>query len=389
MRRVSALAALGLGVATFGTAARCAPEAPAEESLSEQPRATMDRIFNAIALLLPASLDEERFGAPDGRDATLATIDVLVRSAERLERHARGRDPGFGFLSRSLVKDVTQIRRRYALGRYREARFFLGHLTETCVACHSRLPSQTEFPLAERLLESVSTDALSPGERVRLEVATRQFDRALGTYERLFTDPTQLPARMDLAGHFVDYLTLCIRVRGELARPRPVLARVAARADTARYLRRNIGSWISALQELETERDAPPTLARARDLIARGERLSRFAADQEGLVYDLGASTILYRLVDAGDLADPELAEAFYLLGVADARARRSYWVSQAEFFFETAVRTAPHDPVAEKAYALLEEYTVLGYSGSAGVHVPHDVQETLDELRALMDAPE
>ena len=49
----------------------------------------------------------------------------------------------------------------------------------------------------------------------------------------------------------------------------------------------------------------------------------------------------------------------------------------------------APRSPHAEKAYALLEEYTVLGYSGSGGIHVPPDVQARLDELYALVAAPD
>ena len=86
-------------------------------------------------------------------------------------------------------------------------------------------------------------------------------------------------------------------------------------------------------------------------------------------------------------MADAEIAEAFYLLGMVDARTSQTSWVSAAEFHLEASIRMAPNAAYAEKAYALLEEYTVLGYGGSSGVHLPVEVQEKLAELRGLIDA--
>jgi hypothetical protein len=354
---------------------------------ADEPLATMDRIFEAVAQLLPASLDEERFADPQGRSQTLAALNVLVESADQLGRHAEGRDPSFRFLAESLAVDVRQIKRRFEHGRYAEARFFLSHLTETCVACHSRLPNGQEFPLAGQLLESIDMNSLTPTEQARLQVATRQFKAALTNLEGLLADPKLLPARMDVEGYFHDYLALCIRVEQDLPRARKTLEGVAKRSDTSIYLVRHLQAWIRSLEDLEKQSGELASLARARELIARAQRQSVYPADQQSLVYYLAASSVLYRWIDARGPEPDGMAEALYLLGVADAAARRSYWVSQAEFFFEWAIRSDPGSPFAKQAYALLEEYTVLGFSGSAGVFVPHEMQATLDELRALIDA--
>ena len=351
----------------------------------EDPRPTMDRIFEAISQLLPASLDQQRFADPAGRDTLLHWMDVLVDSAGELREHASGRDPGFEFLAMSLVSDVRQIRRRYSRGRYEESRFFLGHLTETCVACHSRLPS-ADFPLAEKLLASIDLSQLTPTEKTRLQVATRQFDAALVTFEAIFRDPAVLPAHMDMSGYFVDYLSTVLRVKQDLARASRALSGVLARADTSHYLKRNLRTWIRSLDTLAAQGEQEVSLERGRVLIAKAQSLNEFAADQEGLVYNLMASSVLHRYVDGVAEPGPKLAEAYYLLGVADAGSRRTFWVSQAEFYFETAIRADPKSATAEKAYALLEEYIVLGYSGSSGVHIPPDVQATLDSLRALIE---
>ncbi len=65
----------------------------------------------------------------------------------------------------------------------------------------------------------------------------------------------------------------------------------------------------------------------------------------------------------------------------------RAYRLSQTEYLLETAIRLAPQAPFSGDAFALLEEFVASGYTGSAGTHVPPDVQRHLDELERLIDA--
>jgi hypothetical protein len=50
-------------------------------------------------------------------------------------------------------------------------------------------------------------------------------------------------------------------------------------------------------------------------------------------------------------------------------------------------VRTAPREPFAEQAYALLEEAAILGWAADESLQLPPDVDRKLAELRALLDA--
>ncbi len=50
-------------------------------------------------------------------------------------------------------------------------------------------------------------------------------------------------------------------------------------------------------------------------------------------------------------------------------------------------MRTAPESPTAARAYALLEQEVLAGYTGSAGLQLPEDVDERLRELRSLIEA--
>jgi hypothetical protein len=377
-------AGLLLALATVSSPVKGAVEPPDPVTT----RDTMDRIFEAVSELLPLSLDEARFADPASRPRIEAALQVLARSSTQLEQHSQLRSEGFEYLSRSLSGDVTVIQAHYEAERYAEARFLLNVLTETCMACHSRLPSSHDFQLSDQLLSRSELEILSPKETARLQVAMRQFGAALDTYEAIFEDPSMPPAQMDLGGHFVDYLTVSIRVLADYARPIPVLERLARRPDTTTYLRRHVEGWVRALEDLRSREQPPAGIEDARKLIDKARDASEFPSDRDGLVYDLAASGVLHRYVESAAPGSPARAEAYYLLGVAESRSRHNYWLSETEHYLETAIRLSPRSPYARKAYALLEEFTIFGYTGSAGTSVPPEVQAKLDELRELAYAP-
>ena len=49
-------------------------------------------------------------------------------------------------------------------------------------------------------------------------------------------------------------------------------------------------------------------------------------------------------------------------------------------------LRLAPGQPIARKAYGLLDEFLVAGYSGSGGTHVPPDLHAKLEQLRRIAE---
>jgi hypothetical protein len=346
----------------------------------------MDRIFDAIATLLPLSLDPHAFADPAHREQILAQLRVLEGSAAELERHAGGRDAGFQFLSQSLSRDVEELAWQFEQGEADAARYQVVGLTQDCVACHSRLPSARQFDMAGKLTQRVEIASLAPPERARLLTAVRRFDDALSTWEATFADPKIPPERFDITGDLVDYLTVAIRVRGDLPRARRTLEALARRPDTPTYLRRHLAVWIESLDALAGVAKETPTLARARELVEHANGLSVFPAGRERVVYDLVASSLLHRLVSDSPQPGPELAEAYYLLGVIEARTIDSYWVPQTELHLEAAIRADPGSPVAQKAYAALEEYVLSGYGGLSGDYAPADVRAHLAELRKLAE---
>jgi tetratricopeptide (TPR) repeat protein len=313
-------------------------------------------------------------------------LETVAANADAVSRHAREDDVGRRFLGRSLQQDANRALARYDEGRTENAAFLVRQATENCVACHTKLESPGDSPRAANFVAASDLAKLPAGERARLLIATRQFDEAEKVLEQLVTDPATPPSQLLPA--LTDYLIVSVRVKGDYARPIPTLEKVAARPDLWRRLRDDVQQWIRSLRELEPKRGAKPELAIARQRIDRARSLVPYPADHAGLVEYVDASGILHRFLEAKPASKQEAAEAWYLLGVTESETARGFWVSQADLYLETAIRTDPKSPSAEPAYALLEEGIVLDYSGSAGVNVPHAERDRLAELRRLIEGP-
>jgi hypothetical protein len=364
----------------------------AQAESKQATRARMTELVEALRIVLPLSLDAEQFAAEANRTRLEAALRRLRDGASALADHGRAGDVGFSHLSSTLARDAMDIHHRFVTGRVDEARFLLGELSNDCVACHARLPYGKDSEIGRSLWNSVDAAGLPLDQRVRLQVATRQFGPALESYEALLAGgPTGAaggalsPAELDLGGYLSDYLAVAIRVRGDLPRARRHLDAFRRRPDLPAYLQDLASAWVDALGALDQPAKPGEEVARAKQVLEKAQAVRRFPADRAGLVHDLVASGLLHRRVTELGKPTPESAEAYYLLGVTELRIGSSYWLTEPESYLEAAIRAAPGKPAARQAYVVLEESTLQGYTGSAGEgEMPPEVTRWLAELRRL-----
>lgn len=359
-----------------------APDAKTAER--EATRATMRDIFESIRVLLPLSVRTDAFAAPENRATVERALVALEQNADALAEHARSDDPARRLLGGSLSTDAGQALLLYRSDQFEEAAFQVQQTTENCVACHTKLRGVGNTPVARHFVDKSALRGLPLAERARLEVATRQFDEAATSYEKLLASP-KIHAG-DLLGPLSDYLTLMVRVENDYERARKTLDRFAKRPDLWRHLRSDVEQWSRALRELEPYRDLPPDLASARSLIDRARQLQVVPADRGGWIHYLVASSLLQRYLALPPPTTRDAAETYYLLGLCETHIGDRQWISQADLYLESAIRLAPKEPFAAEAYVLLEEDTLVGYTGSSGANLPDSVAKHLEELRVLVD---
>lgn len=389
------LRALALGALLTAWAGGCgAGEETGEERVTgpdADTRAIMGEIYAAMRVALPATVDMARFSAPEERPRIQQALDQLASNADRMETHTQPKDDQMQFLARSVARDARDVQRAYRNGQDERAAFLLQQITENCVACHTRLPA-ADTKLANGFVDGAALEGLAPESRAGLLMATRRFDDALDTLETLLTDPDEHPAL--LIAPLTDYLVLNLLVKDDYVRPVATLRKVAGHSHVWEQLRRDIEGWIAALPELHERTRGAPRVELARALVAEGRERNRLGNEQSGLVYFVAAAAVLERFLAehpraaAGSPEAARLGEAYYLLGLVEARIGRNYWVSEAPFLLERAIRIAPQEPYALEAYRRLENEVLMQYEGSDEEDIDPEEQRRLGELRILVEPP-
>ena len=383
MRR--ALAAVGLSALCLALALRVgAADTPPPD---EATRAAMHEIFGALSEILPRCLSNERFQAPADHDAVQAALAKLAADADQLASHLATGPDEMKYRGEALARDARRAQARFASGHPVDARFTALQLTEACVGCHSRLPSEKTTPFAATLTQKLDPSALTPSERARLQVATRQFDAALDGYEALLTSPPPEAGEAVRMADLTEYLIVALRVKRDPDRAAQLLAKLEARPETVADLRRLIGPWRATLAREGKLVREPPSLATARRLVAAGKSARDYAWSRAGLIDDLLASSVLHRFLEQEKLSAADRAEAYYLVGLTDSQVRSSPWLSDGAWYLEAAIHTQPHSAVALRAFGAYEDMTLLEWTGSAGTQLPDDVVSDLDRLRALAES--
>jgi hypothetical protein len=352
-----------------------------------QTREDMREIYASISILLPLSVDDTAFRSSKSREQIRNALTKLADSAEHVGNHVAADDPRIRFLASALSRKTKEAKNRFDEGRLESAQFLIRRLTDFCVACHTRLPSLNDSPVAQGFVSQDALAKLPLAQRASIQVATRRFDDALATQEALFASTAIQPA--SLLAPLNEYLRVSIRVRNDLERPRATLQKFAARPDLWANLRRDVEDWVAALDRHANRSQTEPSLDSARALLDEAQLVRRFPTDRRGLVQQFLASSELHRYLEshAGE-TNRNVAEAYYLLGLIESRTNFNFLVSESDFYLETAIRMAPSDPIGRAAFDLFEEEAVLGWTGSSGSRMPEDVRQNLETLRALIGPP-
>jgi len=353
--------------------------AVAEQSV----RPIMHQVLDALAYLLPLSMAEKNALSDLDEGLVRTQVDRLQASASTLASHAQQRDPEFVLLAKSFGHSVKEVRYAFESDFTVQSRYALLDLTQTCVACHSRLPSDGALPIGERLMARMDIDRLDRTDVARLYVATRQFEDGLEQFEQILLDNEVSAVDIDIDGTLIRYLSLSISILQNVDRPLATLNRFLERDDVPYYLRRHVAVWQRSMRELESLVAAEPSLALARMLFDTGSALAGFPVGREALIYDLVAASLLRRGLEAVDLHEgEEIAEAYLMLGIITLRSfEANAAVPQVEFLLASAIEAAPFTEQAKDAYALLEEIAYVDLAGIAESTHPLLDMKSLREL--------
>lgn len=363
--------------------------APAAANEAAGTRDAMHSVFESMRTLLELSTDSAQIAAPGNQRIIINAATELKNQASFLAGHA-SRDE-ISFLASSLDRYALWIRKSYEWRLYNDTRQLVHAAVDVCIACHTRLTSRNDSPLAEDFLDDAEITQLPARQRVKLQTATRRFDDALATYTTLLQQSTTSEDFDHLAR---DYLVLALRVKNDPRRARDLLATLLGFPELSSAHRARLSAWANSLQQLSKLPLAEADLTGARMLIEQAESVAKVAR-ADSLVNYIVASRLLYGYLEqlqrhqiqnrnqAQGNADDN-ARAYYLLGLTQYRIDPDAWLPQAELHLEQSIRTAPASEHARKAIDLLTDKMRHNYPPAKG-GMPADVRDHLQKLQDMV----
>ena len=248
-----------------------------------------------------------------------------------------------------------------------------------------KLPDPGHAPRMDHFFKDMAVNKLSPPEKARLQVALRQFDDALITWEEMFKTWPK-PSELFAMDTLPEYLKVTLRVKADPKRALSALEKLSERSDLPTFMTREVTTWKRSLTKLAPELGKNGNeLTRAEKMIQNAKLSMEYPMDRTALVDFIIASGLLNRYMQAKNISAENTARAYYLLGLTESLIGRSTWLTQTDYYLEASVRAAPKSKIALKALDALEQQILMEYSGSGGTNIPEDVQTNLDELRNLV----
>ena len=338
----------------------------------------MHKVYDAIAYLLPLSVRRGDAATKWDKELIEEKLKVLTAASGTLVKHADSEDAEFRLLARSFDRLVQDIGVSFRAQWPDYAYYSLMELTDHCVACHSRLPAQSQDLFGQRLMARMNVEVLEPESRTLLYIATRQFDAALSLFEQQLLDAKISPIEADYRGIMLRYLRLAISTGGSNQRITTFLDTYAKRKDVPYYIAHRLAHWRTALTRLTSSLEGTPDLNRARQIFDNGTALTLAPGNRLRAVEDLVAARLMRSYLQAHPkAANAERGEIYYKLGIVALRSSEPEpAVPELEMLMAASIQSDAHGPFAQDAYGILEEY---GY-----IHDEHLAKQS--ESRTLID---
>lgn len=384
VRNVSWMFFVVAGCVVSGALFAGAPKSK-EASWSNQ----MRMLYGTLADVLTDVSSDKRFLDPANRSRIEREAAKLARLSHDLGKKnmtAPDGDPTLriisGLLERESQRAATELKRNNRA----YARSVLRSIPGYCIACHTRNSTGPEFSK----LPIEPTDAgLSALEKGEFFAASRQFDRAQGEFKSVILDHRAMEASIwDWERAVRQSLAIAVRVKKDPVQAQEIVQAVLATENAPWSIREDAKTWKTSLQEWQNELPRQAVTedglyAEAVRLMARARETQKYPMDRGADILYLRVSSLIHDLLQTAPTGT-HAAEAFLMAGLSYEVLDPLKTDKIHEIYYEACVRGAPHTTTAELCYRRYEDSVVFGFTGSAGVSVPADARQRLQELRDL-----
>jgi hypothetical protein len=349
---------------------------PATRPLAEEVQNSMQSLLVPLRTLQPFLADQDKFTDSDNADTIhdqLVTLRRDFHSLERIPTHYKSQ-PGFEESVKNVAELLDDAGRRFDEGRTEYAWWRLQRLPTDCFSCHATYKVSSQYSNT-----AMVDEALSPLERARFLMATRQFPEAKKTLLTALEDPAyRLYDDQILRSLLLIETRISKDPKESVTMFKNILKGDKLPLDDAHTVKR----W---LKGLESWSKSPP-VKEARKL-STGEQLIRagathgidFSRDDVAL---LRGTALVHESLEGGNLTEAQRRKAIYLLGYAYSQLPQFFTEGWDELYLEKCIEEFPNTQEAKWAYNIYSDKVMDDFTGSGGSNIPAEVKLHLEDLR-------
>ncbi len=363
-----------------------------QEKTSSTWQMKMQELSAVFSELMPIVANDQKFSDVKNKAIIEKDTEALRKLAHSLKtaKLPKNSDPSLKMTAELFEEDISRAKVLLMAGQMSAARVILRDTSSYCIQCHTQSSSGPNFP---KMNLNFSTDGLSRLEKAELYVSLRRFDQALVEFTKIIED------KSFAAEHVFEWeqaarsaIAISVKVENDPNKTLVLVRKIAANPSTPQFVKESIAPWEASVQEWRRERKpllmAPPeTLRNVEKMILRAQSKQKYPLDHSQDILFFRASSILHEVLAFHNANDEIKARALYLSGMTAEDTRDLNFWTLHETYYELCVRTVPHTDLARQCFDKFNNSMIIGYSGSAGVSIPIEIQAKINDLKVLSSA--
>ena len=347
----------------------------------------MQSLYQSLTDLLTDVCSDQRYN--DSKNSSriereIKSISAFSHELSKKTKDTIQADPSLQLFSGFLASETSEAYRSFRGGQKDYARDILRAIPGDCLACHSRNTLGPDF----KSLPLEPNAPLKPFGRATFYAATRQFDRAIESFQKVLRGEEKPKADpYDLEKSVHDAFTIAVRFKRDPVLTQSIAQSVLDNADAPQFLKENASLWKKSAAEWQSEK--PREAKTEEGLHAEALRLMAQAKAHQGYSMDhsqdsvyLRASSVLYDLIQMAPNGK-YVGDALLLLGVCYEVLSPRRMENLHNIYYEACIDRAPHTDTSKTCYQRYEQSMYFGFTGSSGTHLPSEIKQKLLELWA------
>lgn len=317
-------------------------------------------------------------------------LKVAIDQLETLFKQAKpfiGEKSSTYQISYDLVLEyLAKTRSSFQINHIDYSRKRLYSLGSICASCHTQdTKLRTLFPGIDR---SHFSDDLAFAE---FNFITRNYNEAIKYFDQ-YLRSDQAKTEYDLIVPMQRLITIYVQIFNTSDIAAKQLAEYRNLKSHTAKTRKHLEGWIAGLKTLsesKPETDAKINFEKLEKYVSRyigdtDQAAAEFFSTPEDEVSRLWLRGRLYHYLNNMPPAD-QLPVVLYWLSICDRSIGFDYNFSLADLYLKQCIRNYSNHPYAKMCFREYKEFIEISYSGSAGVFIPPELEDELDELKKLL----